>query len=434
MDDVFAVPATPDPNAAEWGVEYRGLWERAHDGTAIAVRRMSNAMAGAGIPLHLCRSDFSHNSDIDAEAAIELGGTAVPHQLGEGYAVTLAGPPVRLVQNVALTIYHRLLRAVQLRSVLYPGEVGRRDPAACEPMHPYMFLLTVFERDRMNREEADLLKKFGEVWVPCKRFRDVARAHGVERAEWMPHPWPTFPVSKDALQSVAENRPALIPPDRPVVFGHLGKWEPRKGHHELIGSFLRAFTPETPALLLLKTVPFGAYSNYPASLSVSVSQWTKDPAVKANGWTAPLANKAIKANTKPFNPQQMIQFYASLNVYVTASHGEAFDLPAFDAVLAGCRLVHVGYGGSEDYAPRNAIRVWDGETLEKAHPGYDLGDAQWAAIDMDRLVAGLRQAFNERTHGGLVPNLADYDPANVGKLAASRIEGYLAQNGGVPWR
>lgn len=428
-EPIFASPAPPDPNTVPHGVEYRGLWERAHDGTAIAARRMVNAMGDAGVPVHLCRSEFGPDSEVDPEAAIEMGGTAVPLKVGEGYSVTLRGAPSRHIRAVDLTIHHRLLRVPHLRSVLYPGEMGRRSPEECEPLHPFMFLLTVFERDRITTDEAAMLKRFGEVWIPCKRFVQVARDHGVTNAQWMPHPWPTYPLSKAHFDGVAESRPALVPPDQPVVFGHLGKWEPRKGHHELVGAFLMAFKHGTPALLLLKTSPFGAFGNYPASLTQSIITWMDDPRVAENGWTLERAAAVIKANTKPYKPAQMLDFYARTNVYVTASHGEAFDLPAFDAVLAGCRLVHVGYGGSEDFAPRNAIRVWDGESLERAHPGYTLGDARWAAIDMDRLVAGLRQAFAERTHGGLCPNIDDYSPSRIGHLARDRMRSYLLSLG-----
>jgi hypothetical protein len=107
-------------------------------------------------------------------------------------------------------------------------------------------------------------------------------------------------------------------------------------------------------------------------------------------------------------------------VFVSASHGEGFDLPAFDAVQAGSRLVHVGFGGSEDFAPEGAISIpWGREPCD---PHYAWGrEAQWASVRWQDVGAAMARAVDERQRGAAT-DLSPYRKRTVGQQMRRLIE------------
>ena len=79
------------------------------------------------------------------------------------------------------------------------------------------------------------------------------------------------------------------------------------------------------------------------------------------------------------------------NIYVSASHGEAWGLPAYDAKLAGNRLVYVAWGGVCDFAADEDIAVPC--ELEPVHGSYRWEHgARWAGYQLSDLVEGLQRA------------------------------------------
>jgi hypothetical protein len=90
--------------------------------------------------------------------------------------------------------------------------------------------------------------------------------------------------------------------------------------------------------------------------------------------------------------KQMVGLHRWADVYVSASHGEGFDMPAFDSVLAGNRLVYTASGGPEDFAsPDDFLVPWAGH--EPTHAWYDWeDDAQWTKVPVEFLCDTLEAA------------------------------------------
>ena len=93
----------------------------------------------------------------------------------------------------------------------------------------------------------------------------------------------------------------------------------------------------------------------------------------------------------------VLKLHFEHNIYVAAGHGEAWCLPAFDAVCAGNGLVHVPWGGTDDFAPPGAPRV--PYRLGPVHPSYGWEpDARWAEYEVGDLAQALRQARAPAAH------------------------------------
>jgi len=186
----------------------------------------------------------------------------------------------------------------------------------------------------------------------------------------------------------------------PVRFYHIGKWEPRKAQDKLIEAWLRAVRPGE-AVLFLKTSPSApAYEGYPRAPADAVLRSLEAPEVRAMGWTAERAAKALFVTAKNLPAAAMRGMHRSGDVYVTLSRGEGFDMPAYDAALSGNAVVHVPSGGPESYCSAT-YRVPTSGTVP-THPFYGWPEGSvyhdWKVEDA---VEVLRRALRDVADGTL---------------------------------
>src|SRR5262249_9811213 len=131
-------------------------------------------------------------------------------------------------------------------------------------------------------------------------------------------------------------------------FYAIGLWQPRKRFHETVGAFLLAFKPGDNATLAIKTKTTNV-PGYPGP-NESPLRWLKDPRVAANGWTVASAMNHISIFDGNWPESEITKLHFKNNIYVCASSGEAYCLPAFDAKVAGNRMILVGYNGARDFS------------------------------------------------------------------------------------
>src|SRR5690606_1153363 len=164
---------------------------------------------------------------------------------------------------------------------------------------------TSWERDRCHPEYVELFNTLGQVWVPCKDNATAFISSGVdpERVKIVPCPYDP----EDA--TIAAPRGEILPPViskkvRDKRFYNIGKWEPRKNQHQLIGAFLQAHTPKDRASLLIKTSSFGygSWANYPTA-EQSVQHWLDDEQVKAQGWTKAHFDRLVRIVEKKISEE-----------------------------------------------------------------------------------------------------------------------------------
>ena len=181
------------------------------------------------------------------------------------------------------------------------------------------------------------------------------------------------------------------------------------------------------AHLGLKTSAFGAWKGYPTSPGAALEAWLATPRVQEKGWTPEKARERVQILTARVPLDTIWKLHTLADAFVSASHGEAWDLPAYDACLCRSRLVDVGFGGSEDYAPPGSIAVWTEKSdgLEACHPGYAWAGARWAAVSRARLREGMRLCFEERVRG-LEMEPERYSFATVGAQMKALVERCLS--------
>lgn len=413
----FALPSLPKPGDAPllpWGIDWKGPWEEAQDGSGEATRLHASALHHEGVPVRLVASGLlAPTTDGGAQIRTDsLLDEAVLAEVGELRHTRF--------ERCAAIVSHMVPTTARLRDTLYPSQSHVHDAEGAESLHRFRVLMSVWERDRVPFGQRPLLQRFGQHWVPCERNRQLIIHAGVEPDRVLRIPHPTAAYSPLPAIGAAKKWGS----SEPCRFYSIGKWEPRKNHHALIGAFLLAFKPGDMALLAIKTSKFIKADGYPHSPEESVREHLARPEVRAQGWTAASAQKHLHLVVDKIPHADILRWHQAGHVYATASHGEAFDMPAFDAVLARSRLIHVGFGGSEDWAPHGSLRAWSEaiDGLDPCHSSYGWGIAQWAKVSERAVAAAMQTAAIDHLLGTGLERPDDFSPATVGAQMRAGLE------------
>lgn len=421
-----ARPRPDDPPLEAWGVDWYGPWEDPFDGSGAATRLHAVALDRAGVPVRLVPSGMV-GVGLDGETAVRTDAQIDPGVMSEVSALRTTQ-----FSHSAAVITHLVPSVDRLIGTLYPNQSHIWDAETAEQVHAHRILMSVWERDRAPDTYHRLLQQFGQHWVPCERNRALLLRAGVaaDRVRVIPHPVPTY--SPLAAFGRAKKPPQAGDPYR---FYSIGKWEPRKNQHTLLGAFLLAFSPGDRVTLALKTSHYGRYDLYPSSPQDSVKHHLTRSEVRARGWTAASIARHVRIVVDKLPQAELWAWHRAGHAYVSASHGEAFDMPAFDAAVAGARLLHVGFGGSEDWAPASSVRMWNEpeDGLEPCHSIYRWGSAFWAKVSERKIILALQHAAAQRALGGPF-DLGPFSPATVGAQMRAGIEALYAGDVRPVWR
>lgn len=365
------------------GVLYQGEFETPSDGTARAVRLHARALAGTGVPL-LLRSFSS--------VVVNAYGIAEP--------VYVAGMPEEvekevgslLTTDVALfrpVIKHVVIRSAEhCRQLLLPRGAIPLEADSVEAqmkmrdgIYGNTIVYSVWERDRIDEGIGRQLARVKQCWVPCQMNRRLLIDAGVPeaRVHVVPHPY-----TDDDMIHVCTKRPPTEH-DGWRRFYSIGRWEPRKGLGALIYAFLGAFQPGDKVSLTIKYSGSGQWQDYPSPAELMQNM------AGFNSWSPDSIRRHVTILDGRVKRSMIVKLHYENNIYVSASHGEAFGLPAFDAKLAGNAMVYVPWGGVADLAEDSDIAIPYKMGPVDASYRWEHG-AEWAHYQLEDLVEGLRRA------------------------------------------
>lgn len=395
-----------------FAVMYQGEYETPWDGTATAVRLHARALAKAGVPVFLKSFSGLVTDEYGGVESVHVGGLppTVRLEIGDLDKTTAT--------SLFPVVKHLVVRdAEHLKKVIFPrGAIARGGLEADIVMRKHIYdstiVYSVWERDRVDPGIARHLSRVAECWVPCHDNREMLIRSGVpaEQVVVVPHPF----ERGDPILKLRARRPN--PARR---FYSIGRWEPRKGYAELLAAFTCAFRAEEDVTLTIKYTATN-WPDYPSPESASLRALA-EPKAQQNGWTLG-AFKSKVSLVEGRLPRQSIQkLHYQNNIYVCSSHGEAWCLPAFEAVLAGNRLVYVPEGGVRDFARDSDVRV----ALQGRCPvprSYQWeADAQWANFTREHLTLALQHVTAPEDYG----YSAQFEPRltmdHVGALMRERV-------------
>lgn len=372
---------------SDYGVVYRGPFETAHDGVCIAVRRNACALRRAKIPVFLQSPNHTHwnrgfvertyYAELPKEVLYEIDHlTDLKHQ------------------RTVCWIEHFVPTLNKLIALTEPGAMGADaafKPIALKSTAAYIAL----EYSSVPEQWIERLNMFGRVLVPCQANADWLQQSGLKvPVDVVVHPL----ALKDPM------RHADAPPYSSGTFNFLtmGKWEPRKNQHMLIGAFALAFSPDDDVTLTIKSNAFWNRRDYPATAEAAIEFWGKSNLLKRTKWTAEQLASRIKVLWNVhMSRQELVDLYRGAHCYVQAGRSEGFDLCAFDAKVAGLRMVAVGYGGPSQFMQPDDVPVISGELAGEActppPAGYDAPEGTlWPAPTARDYALALRAAYDRR--------------------------------------
>lgn len=399
----------------EHGVAFHAPWEQVFAGFPEHSRRLAVALAATGVPVHLRSirggSQFQTTRDHDsARAYLRMRDT------------------LKDLLEASIKTYDADIWMTIAESAAFFRIGGPKhhwmDPDELRRVQARRIISTVFERDRISESDQACLSRVGQIWVANPADERMLREHGLATADIRVIPIPHFPGDPHLALAERPRRPG------PLVFYHIGKWEPRKNQHAIIGAFLCAFEPGDDVQLFIKTSARGPQlkSAYPQSPAESVRAWVADP---RTSFTLEQANRQVRVIQTRLSARQMVQLHRGGDVYVTASRGEGFDMPAYDAKLAARRMVYTPSGGPQSFAASADIRIEPTGKVE-ADPIYGWGPgASYLDYDFDELVAAFRRARDEGPSKAPLSaeQLRSFGADAVGELMKRAVEAVKGDDG-----
>jgi glycosyltransferase involved in cell wall biosynthesis len=355
------------------GIVYQAPWRKDGDGMArhACANVMALARAGAAVRLDSLgtagRSFFTEELDKETQQLVYL-----------------THPQFK---KVVLCVKHAIFGGYEhLNLLLTPRSSSFAPPDEVSSLLSRTVLYTSWERDTLESLAAQALNQLAQVWVPCHDNLEAFARGGVSRDKLriVPYCWgPDDPTAAIPLPRGREDVP------EGKRFYYIGKWEPRKNQHMLLGAFLRAYRAKDKASLFIKTSVFGRWTNYPLPQE-SIEHWLAHPDVIANGWTTSTLKKKVRIVSEMVSREDIIEIHRKNNIYVSAAHAEAWDIPAFEARLAGNRMVYTDWGGPRDYANAKDIPIkWDYAPVDL---DYGWHGYMWPTFQTEDLIAALKLA------------------------------------------
>lgn len=260
-----------------------------------------------------------------------------PEDLAELYVPALDRGPAHPVDPDAVIVHtlpgdcHRVLEAAGLR----------------RGAGPKLIAYTTWEALTAPLEVVQpLYDCFDQVWTPSRVSAQALGMNGLhgsgrdrERAELVTHVVPHCYDDHEVRPS------GQYLDERKFRFYWIGAWTARKNPAGLIRAFAHAFYPGANVELILHS-PGTSLDTFVATLATTGLEQADLP--------------PIVISTQHLTWASLTRFHAESDCFVSAARGEAWNLPAFDALLAG-RHVITQYGlGSDEFLSDTSADLVDG--------------------------------------------------------------------------
>lgn len=255
-----------------------------------------------------------------------------------------------------------------------------------------------------------------EAWLANEQMFEAAKNSGVTI------PLKLAPIPCDTSKYAQRYEPYPIPAIKDTfVFYTIGELNRRKNLVALLKAFHLEFNLQEPVSLLIKASLPG---HSPMEANRHLSKIIED--VKANLKLYPFSNLYHDEIliTQHLTEQEMMRLHASCDCFVSPSFGEAWSIPAFDAMAMGKTPICTDVGGMHDFLLVKPRMEWDDEPfidyashhVEPAQvagwliPSYPtpvfgmtegfpphlfIGDETWQDISIPHLRQAMREAYSD---------------------------------------
>lgn len=370
----YVAPAAPE-RPHETGIVFVGPW---HDRTGFAehARRNIEALASTGTCVQ-ARGFNTLQDAVDPQLEKRMWPWLLPQH-------KRTWCEVHMVDCNPAT-----LGVIAIHARAAPEEVAHRNRRR--------IAFVVLERDRVTAREAELLNLLAETWTSCHANAEALRRSGVEHVRVIPLP---FDPATDECFAIRQRRADGFDVQDVPRFYHIGKWEPRKAQDQLLRAFLLGVKPGRAKLRIKTSLFYQAIKDYPQPATL-VPQLLAEPAIAARGWTREAFDRCVTFYLGAQPNKMIVDLHRWGDCYLSLSRGEGWDMPAFDAVLAGNRLVYTPSGGPQDFARtegdcRLTSSAWTMPTHEMYGWGVDARCLDYDVAEAAHAISGTAHNIEAR--------------------------------------
>lgn len=235
------------------------------------------------------------------------------------------------------------------------------------------------------------LKMMDEVWVPNRNLRDSLKEDGISKVNVIHHPC-------DIERYKRKYPPINIPQaDGKFKFYYIGDLNDRKNIESIIRCFHSEFNPSEPVTLILKVRKFGHSSDQVKHIIDQKILKVKNGLRMYNSINGYGKDIVIADDISNENICSLHQYG---DCFVSPTHGEAWSIPAFDAMAFGSFVIASDYGGPRDFLTdyTNSARVRGQlsicECSDAAFPNIFTGREYWFQPCEKEVRSSMRYAYN----------------------------------------
>lgn len=274
----------------------------------------------------------------------------------------------------------------------------------------------------------DRLNLMDAAWGCSAQMQEAARRSFVT----VPYAVVPVPCDPDVYRRSRTLLPAVsrLKEAGDFVFYTVGEMVRRKNLQGLLKAFHAEFDPDEPVQLVIKTsrpgMPSRETHDHVLAFCGEIKRGLK--------LYDPKHYKQEVILTERLTEDELLGLHEAADCFVQPSYGEAWSLPAFDAMALGKTPIVTDWGGYREFVtedcgwpvPCHTEQVFGiDDTFRDLHTGHE----SWAAVAPVSLRRAMRQAYEdaglraEKARAGVL-RAADFSFQTVGKAMRGVLEGY----------
>lgn len=239
-----------------------------------------------------------------------------------------------------------------------------------------------------------------EAWVFCKYGLEAAKLSGVQ----VPVKIVPMPIDLNKFNTEYPNSPLNIRHeigDDAFVFYTISEFTTRKNIETLLRAYHSEFAVEEPVHLLIKTTDAGYGPNIQSHIFNTIDKVKRDLRIYKD--SSKYKKELIICGH--ISPEELYALHKTCNAFVTASRGEGWCMPCFDAMGFGKIIVAPRHSAFVEYLnDKNSYLVDAYEDYcygaTDTIPGLYSANDTWFEIPVKNLRKAMRNAYEQRKGSG----------------------------------